>query len=161
MRSTPHVTRRHRGHARAALAGLLATAALASCSPGIPAGRPAARASGESFEQHCADGRPSMVGVTARRSGRAVVVTWGLPRVVAEARTYRVLRGGPGARWDRVGELRLPAGAARRYVDPAPPPGSLRYAVVEIDACGVGPICSPTGLGQRCAVASVPAREAG
>ncbi|HET7661665.1 MAG TPA: hypothetical protein VFK66_14840 [Oryzihumus sp.] len=161
MRSTQHVTRRNRGHARPALAGLLATAVLAACSPGTPARRPAARASGESFAQHCADGRPSMVDVAAHRSGRTVVVTWGLPRVVAEARTYRVLRGRPGSRWDRVGELRLPTNAARRYVDPAPPPGSLRYAVVEIDACGVGPICSPTGLGQRCAVASVPAREAG
>ena len=150
-----------RGCALPVLAALLAAAILASCSSGIPEGDPASRASGESFEQHCADGRPSLVDVAAHRRGGAVVVTWGLPRVVAEPRTYRVLRRGLGERWDRVGQPRLPADAARRYVDAAPPTGSLRYAVVEIDACGVGPVCSPTGIGHRCAVATVPARGTG
>ena len=158
MRIALNVSRHGRRRALPMLAALLAAAITASCSSGTPEGDPASRASGESFEQHCADGRPSLVDVAAHRRGAAVVVTWGLPRVVAEPRTYRVLREGPGEGWERVGELRLPADAARRYVDATPPTGSLRYAVVEIDACGVGPICSPTGIGQRCAVATVPAR---
>ena len=161
MRSTQHVTGRARRRALPVLAALLAAAVLASCSSGAPEGGPASRTSGESLEQHCADGRPSMVDVVAHRRGRAVVVTWGLPRVVAEPRTYRVLRRGPSERWDRVGQPRLPAAAARRFVDPTPPTGSLRYAVVEIDACGVGPVCSPTGTGHRCAVATLPARRTG
>jgi len=140
---------------------LLAAGILASCSSGTPEADPASRGSGESFEQHCADGRPSLVDVAAHRRGRVVVVTWGLPRVVAEPRTYRVLRRGPGEGWDRVGQLRLPADAARRLVDATSPSGSLRYAVVEIDACGVGPVCSPTGTGHRCAVATLPARRTG
>jgi len=144
-----------------AVPALLAAVILASCSSGAPEDDPGSRASGESFEQHCADGRPSLIDVAAHRRGRVVVVTWGLPRVVAEPRTYRVLRRGPGERWDRVGQRRLAADAARRYVDAAPPSGSLRYAVVEIDACGVGPVCSPTGTGHRCAVATVPARGTG
>jgi hypothetical protein len=160
-RSVHHVTRRTRRRAVPVLAGLLAAGMLSACSSGTPEADPASRGSGESFEQHCADGRPSLIHVAASRRGRVVVVTWGLPRVVAEPRTYRVLRRGPGEGWDRVGQLRLPADAARRYVDAAPPAGSLLYAVVEIDACGVGPICSPTGIGQRCAVATVPARETG
>jgi hypothetical protein len=143
------------------LAGMLAAATLASCSSGTPEGDPATRTSGESFEQYCADGRPSLVDVAAHRRGRAVVVTWGPPRVVAEPRTYRVLRRGPEGRWDRIGQRRLPVDAARRYVDAASPGGSLRYAVVEIDACGVGPVCSPTGIGRRCAVATVPPRRRG
>lgn len=155
------VTRRSRRRALPVLAALLAAAALASCSSGAPEGEPASRAGGESFEQRCADGRPSLVDVAAYRRGRAVVVTWGLPRVVAEPRTYRVLRRGPAERWDRVGQRRLPVDAARRYVDAAPPTGSLRYAVVEIDACGSGPVCSPTGVGHRCAVASLPPRGTG
>jgi len=156
-----HVTRRARRRALPVLATLLVAAVLASCSSGTPEGDPAKRASGESLQQHCADGRPSMVDVAAHRHGRAVVVTWGLPRVVAEPRTYRLLRRGPSERWDRVGQRRLPADAARRFVDPTPPTGSLRYAVVEIDACGVGPVCSPTGTGHRCAVATLPARRTG
>ena len=150
-----------RGRALPVLAVLVAAATLASCSSDTPEGDPASRASGESFEQHCADGRRSLVDVAAHRRGRAVVVTWGMPRVVAEPRTYRVLRRGPGERWNRVGQRRLPADAARRYVDAAPPTGPLRYAVVEIDGCGVGPVCSPTGIGHRCAVATVPGRGTG
>lgn len=161
MGSTQHVTRRAQPRALPVPAALLAAAILASCSSGTPEGDPASRTSGESFEQHCADGRPSLVDVAAHRHDRAVVVTWGLPRVVAEPRTYRVLRRGPGEPWDRVGQRRLPANGARRYVDAAPPTGSLRYAVVEIDACGVGPVCSPTNIGHRCAVATVPARGTG
>jgi hypothetical protein len=166
MRSTQRGTRRARRRALPALAALLSAAVLTSCSSGTPDGGPTSRASGESFEQHCADGRPSLVDVAAHRRGRAVVVTWGLPRIVAEPRTYRVLRRGTGQHWARVGQRRLPVDAARRYVDAAPPTGSLRYAVVEIDACGVGPICSPTGIGHRCAVATVrrdpsPARNRG
>ena len=161
MRSTHHVTRRARRRALPVLAALLAAAILASCSSGTPGGDPVSRISGESFEQHCADSRPSLVDVAAHRRGPAVVVTWGLPRVVAEPRTYRVLRRGAGKRWDRVGQRRLPVDAARRYVDAAPPTGPLIYAVVEIDACGVGPVCSPTNIGHRCAVAIVPARGTG
>ena len=158
MPPTKHVTRRRRRSALPVLAALLAAVTTAACSSSTPDGDPASRGSGESFEQHCADGRPSLVDVAAHRRGRAVVVTWGLPRVVAEPRTYRVLRRGPGEHWDIVGQRRLPADAVRRYVDAAAPTDSLHYAVVEIDACGVGPVCSPTGIGHRCAVATVPAR---
>jgi len=161
MRSTQHVMRRARRRALPVLAAMLVAAIQASCSSGTTENNPVSRASGESFEQYCADGRPSLVDVVAHRRGRAVVVTWGLPRVVAEPRTYIVLRRGPDERWNRVGQRRLPADAARRYVDAAPPTGSLRYAVVEIDACGVGPVCSPTNIGHRCAVTTVPARGTG
>ena len=161
MPPTKHVTRRRRRSAPPALAALLAGAMIASCSSRTPEREPSSRGSGESLQQHCADGRPSLVDVTAHRRGRTVVVTWGLPRVVSEPRTYRVLRRGPEGTWDRIGQRRLPADAVRRYVDTAAPNGSLRYAVVEIDACGVGPVCSPTGIGHRCAVAVLPARRTG
>jgi hypothetical protein len=161
MRSTQRGTRHARRRALPALAALLSATVLTSCSSGTPDGGPTSRESGESFEQHCADGRPSLVDVTAHRRGRAVLVTWELPRIVLEPRTYRVLRRGSGERWARVGQPRLPADAARRYVDAAAPTGLLRYAVVEIDACGVGPLCSPTNIGHRCAVATVPARRRG
>jgi hypothetical protein len=146
---------------RQALPVLLATALMVSCSAGPPRDDPATGVGGESLEEHCADGRPSMVDVVAHRRGRTVVVTWALPRIAAEPRTYRLLRRGPRERWDRVAHRRLPAGAARRLLDATSPSGSLRYAVVEIDACGVGPVCSPTGIGLRCAIATVPARRRG
>jgi hypothetical protein len=49
--------------------------------------------------------------------------------------------------------------AARRYVDETPPTGALDYAVLEVDGCGVNRLCIGVNVGQRCAVASVPARE--
>ena len=95
MRSTHYVTRHARRRALPVLAALLAAAVLVSCSSGTPESDSASRTSGESFEQHCADGRPSLVDVAAHRRGRVVVVTWELPRVVAEA--FHIARTGrPG-----------------------------------------------------------------
>lgn len=132
MRSTQHVTRGVRGGpALPVLAALLAAAILASCSSGTPESDPASRATGESFEQHCANGRPSLVDVAAHRRGKTIVVTWGLPRIVAEPRTYRVLRRGPGERWHRVGQLRLAADASRpmpRAATSTPPRPAFRCA---------------------------------
>jgi hypothetical protein len=88
-------------------------------------------------------------------------VTWGLDRAVPQPRTYRVLRHGPGERWKRVGQPRLEADAARRFVDDSAPAGKLQYAVVEVNECGAGPICTPSNVGNRCAVAAVPARRTG
>ena len=162
MRLMPSVARWVR-HRRAMVPSvLLAAAILTACSSAPSDSTPTSRGSGESFEQHCADGRPALVDVAAHRRGRSVVVTWELPRVVAEPRTYRLLRRGPGTGWwDRVRQQRLPPDADRRLVDPESPPRPLQYAVVEVDACGAGPVCSPTGVGRRCAVAAVPARVGG
>jgi len=104
----PRGTRRVRRRALSLAAALLAPAGLASCSSGAPEGDPASRTGGESFEQRCADGRPSLIDVAAHRRGGAVVVTWGMPRVVAEPHTYRVQRRGAGERWVRLVENAYP-----------------------------------------------------
>ena len=165
MRSTQRVTR-HAGLRAlrllvALLVALLAAAVLASCSSGTSEGDPDSRADGISFEEYCALGGPALVDVAAHRRGKTVVVTWGLPRAVAQPRTFRVLRHGPGERWKRVGQPRLEADAARRFVDDSAPAGKLRYAVVEVNEGGPGPICTPSNVGNRCAVATVATRGTG
>jgi hypothetical protein len=96
---------------------------------------------------------------TAQRPDGTDVVTSEQPLVVIGPRTYRVLRRGARESWERVGQFSLPVDAERRYVDDAPPAEPLDYGVVEVDGCGVNPLCIGVNVGERCAVASVPARE--
>ncbi|HEX5533524.1 MAG TPA: hypothetical protein VFX33_07265 [Actinomycetales bacterium] len=141
------------------LAALLVAGMLASCSSRSGENDAASRAGGQSFEEYCAMRKHVMRDVTAQRRDGAVVVTWELPLVVSDPRTYRMLRRRAGESWERIGQVSLPVDAARRYVDEAAPADPLDYAVVEIDGCGANPVCVASSVGQMCATASVPARE--
>lgn len=146
-----------------ALLLVLAPGPLAGCSdrgaePGPPhAGRP----SGISRSEYCASGRPALRDVAAARRGTGTEVTWRQPTVALDVTTFRVYRRpGPGTRWSRLAQVRLASEDPRRYLDTSAPAGPVQYGVTEVGTCGEGPLCSLTGTGRSCAVATV-ARERG